>query len=307
MIPVLLSLFACVESEPAATETTTALGDGSDSPAFRAELIDYDAETDGILVAELVEEVLGTPPRYPRVESIAPVNLDGYVTIALPTPGEDGPDSVRYRVIFREARTDGSIGPIRESWQPALVWSQSATVAGAPAGWSVEAGRRGQREWSAIGSAEVELRLRTESELVIGGPFTVSGVVADAGTSIRIALLDEDTPIEGVVGMVAEGMWGLRVDDDLGLTLGQFLRPVAFLDADDDLAYDPASEAQVGIACARADESFIRWLAEPTEVRAADVLTRSRATPGWNAWVATGETGHPLFDASRVRIAATCE
>ncbi len=307
MTLVLLSLFACAESESAPMETSAALGVQDDAPSFTAELIDYDAETDGILVAELVEEVLGTPPRYPSVRSSVPVNLDGYVSIALPTPGEDGPQSVRYRVIFRESRGDGSIGPIREAFQPALVWSESGNVTGAPAGWAVEAGRRGHREWSPIGSADVELRLRTESELVIGGPFAVEGVVADIGTSIRIALLDEGTPIDGVVGIVAEGMWGLRVDDDPGLTPGRLLRPVAFLDADDDLRYDTDSEAQIGIACARADESFIRWFAEPTEVRAADLLTRSRSTPGWNAWVATDEIGHPLFDATRVVIAEVCE
>ena len=104
MTLVLLSLFACAESETGPTETTAALGEHTDSPSFTAELVDYDAETDGILVAELVEEVLGTPPQYPSVRATVPVNLDGYVSITLPTPGEDGAESVRYRVIFREAR-----------------------------------------------------------------------------------------------------------------------------------------------------------------------------------------------------------
>lgn len=307
MLTVLFFAAGCADPSSDAWLDEAPLAPGDSAVVFSAEIDGYDIEADGPLVAQLVEEVPTSPPDYPTVAAQVVVTGSGAFNLELPVPEDESVVSVRYRIVVRERLADGTAGVIREAWQPVLVWNDAADLAGAPAGWSLETRRGGQVSYSAVVDANLELHLAVQPELVVGGPFVVPDVVTDPGSSVRVALLADDEPVEGVVGLVVNGVWGLSLEGDPGLPAYALLRPVAFIDVDGDLAFDPTTEPPLGLACARSAEAFVRWFPPPSEVRGADWMMYTRTTPGWNAWVQGDRGGNRLFDATRVRIDTACE
>lgn len=307
MLTVLFLAAGCADPSVDANLDEAPLEPGESTVVFRAEIEGYDIDVDGPLVAQLVQEVPSTPPTYPFVDAQVQVTPSGAFSVELPTPTDESIASIRYRLVVRERLEDGTAGVIREAWQPVLVWSEIGDLTGAPAGWSLELRRGGQVFHSDIVDENLDLHLAVQPELIVGGPFVVPDVITDAGSSVRVALLADGEPVEGAVGMVVNGVWGLQLDGDPGLEGDVLLSPVAFVDADGDLAYDPDSESRLGVACARSAEAFVRWFVAPTEVQVADRMMQARAVPGWNAWVAGGRAGNRLFDATRMRIDTDCE
>jgi len=297
----LLAACAVEDHQPAALDA--ALGEAEPAEVLFGEVQDLDPETDGPLLAQLIEERLGEELSYPSVLAVVPVAASGLFTIELP---ELGTEYGRYRLLVRERLGDGTPGAILTAWQPAVVYDADGDVA-RPAGWSFEVTRAGQVFTTEVDDVSIPLRLRPAAELVVGGPFVVPEVATDAESDVRVALMADGEPVEGAIGAVAAGVWGMRLDASIEVPDGALLRPVAFVDVDGDLAYDPDSEPELGVGCARGAEAFVRKFAAPVDVPVADWMTRARAVPGWNAWAAGGPEGHRLFDASRMVIDAACE
>ncbi len=304
MSALLLLTLACADSsEPEATAAP--LSGGGGGTFFRVEIPDYFAGDDGKLVAQLIEDVPGAPGSVVSPTLQVPVTEEGYFELELPTPLADTIDNVRYRVAVREALADGTGGAFLAIWSPLLTWHAAADAAGAPKGWSTERSTRRGLSWTPVEDAELKLSLLPVESLVVGGPFDVADIVTDAGSNVRIALLEGDEVVEGAVGMVLDGTWALMLDGAPETERNQ-LRPVAYIDANGDLAYDPASEARIGLACAEDAEAFVKWVDAPYTVAAADAVKKHGASVGWNSWRAGGRVGGPTHDTV-VRISATCD
>lgn len=304
MSALLLLTLACADSsEPEAT--IAPLSGGGGSTFFRVEIPDYYAGDDGKLVAQLIEDVPGAPGSVVSATMQVPVTEEGYFELELPTPTEESIDNVRYRVALREALADGTAGAFRGIWSPRLTWHAAADAAGAPPGWSTERSRRGTLSWTPVEDAELKLSLLPVESLAVGGPFDVPDVVTDAGSNVRVALLDGEDVVEGVVGMVLDGTWALMLDGAPDTERSQ-LRPVAYIDANGDLGYDPTTEARIGLACAEDVEAFVKWIDAPYTVSLADAVKQHGASVGWNAWKAGGRVGGPTHDTV-VRISPTCD
>ncbi|GDX80373.1 hypothetical protein LBMAG42_21840 [Deltaproteobacteria bacterium] len=304
MSALLLLALACADS--AVPEATSApLSGAAGGTFFQVEIPDYYAGDDGKLVAQLIEDVPGAPGSVVSATMQVSVTDEGYVSLELPTPTDESIDSVRYRFALREALADGTAGAFRGIWTPRLTWHATSDAAGAPPGWSTERSTRSGLSWTPVADTELKLSLLPVESLVAGGPFDVPDVVTDAGSNVRVALLDGDEVVEGAVGMVLDGTWAIMLDGAPDTERSQ-LRPVAFIDANGDLAYDPASEARIGLACAESSEAFVKWIDEPYTVVAADSVKRHGASVGWNSWMAGGRVGGPTH-GTVVRISPTCD
>lgn len=302
-----LFLLACAELPDEATRDDAALSPGDSEVVLRAEINGYDVELDHHLLVQLVEEAATTPPSWPVVVAQVPVSEAGGFTLELPTPDDGETEYVRLRVIVRDALPDGMAGFIREAWQPVLVWADADRDDGTPAGWSLEVRRGGQVFHTPVKDTWLDLQLRLQDELVIGGPFVVPDITTEPGSNVRVTLVSDDGPVEGAVGMVVAGVWGLRLEGNPEVSGEQPLRPVAFVDLDGDLALDGDTEPVIGAACALDHEAFVRWFEEPAEVRKADWLVLNHAAPGWNGWASGGRSGNRLYDPTRMRIDTDCE
>jgi hypothetical protein len=295
---------ACAPESPDTVEDTIAGLGGTDIPLFIAELDGYDPAFDGPLVAELVEQVPGTPPTY--LAPIADVHPDlaGIMTFELPT-ADDDVDVMRFRVAVREERAGGVKGPIRGMFAPTIVWQREASESGAPEGWSVETRRRGETAWEPMDRGSIPLSLAPEPERTLTGPFDVTGL--DPMASVGVALMHDGDVVPGIFGMAVGGIWAIHLDGEPSGFAGARLRPVAWVEADGVLGFDPETEEIIAQACATGQAGFARWMSEPRSITAADVLVLARATPGWNAWRGEGLRGRALGEDMSFYMAETCE
>jgi hypothetical protein len=303
-MPILFFALACADLADEVTPTTAALTAPS-GPVLHIELVGYDVDEDGPIVAQLVEEVRGRPPTFGDVHAEVPVTADGFAYVEMPEPADDV-RFVEYRLVLRSALADGSVGPIRELWPPSLVWNYDLTPGAAPAGWSVETHDRGVSAWSPVSGANVTLDFFPRDSFTVGGPFTVPDIATDAGTTVGIALMAGGEVLPDFIGTVVNGEWGLRLDGPPD-TDSALLQPVAYVDTDGVLGFDPETEVLVGLGCVRDTEAFVQWIDEPWDVNVADRIQKHHQSVGWNALV-TG--AHPLASAvstGRMRMDASCK
>jgi len=300
---VLLSLACAPESTPSFDETVAPLEEAGPS-RFTAELEGYEPALDGPLMAELIEQVPGTPTTYNPPTARQAIAASGAIEFELPSAPE-GVDSMRYRVAIRVEKRDHTSGAIRAMFAPVLVWSSEETEAGAPEGWSFETGRGDGVEYEALGRPGIALALTPEPELTLTGPFTATGI--DPLDTVGIALLADGEPVPGIVGLAIGATWALVLDGEPAGFVGGHLRPVAYLESDGELGFDPEAEERVGEACAMGVPAFVRWMAEPMEPLQADVLTFAHATPGWNAWRGETRRGRAITGRAPIQIAEACE
>ncbi len=300
-------LFALACTAPSAediTATSAALGADS-APVFKAEITDYLSEDDGPLLAQIVEQFPGKPASFGAVLAEGVVEVDGYISLAMPAPPV-GETSAEYRVVIRQAMADGSGGAIRELWPPSIVWSYDLTPGAAPAGWSIREADGGHPAWRSFGIEPLILGLRPVEEFTVGGPFAVPDVSTDEESTVAIALLAGGEVVEGVVGAVDNGVWGLHLEGPPD-TEGGMLQPVAYVDSDGFLGFDPETEAAIGVACVRDTGAFLRWFDEPSDVAVADQIVHRHQSVGWNALTGTsGPKGRAVLE-DRVRMSASCD
>ena len=134
--------------------------------------------------------------------------------------------------------------------------------------------------------------------------MTVAGL--DAFDTVGVALLRDGEPVPGLLGLAMGGVWALHLD---GQPLGvgsSHLRPVAYLESDGVLGFDPEEEEVVGEACSLGAPAFVRWLPAPLSPDAADSLTFAHATPGWNAWRGEGKRTGALRGDAAIVMSETC-
>lgn len=303
-MPFVLLSFACAPEIASSLDETVAPLEEFDAPLFSAELEGYDPAFDGPLVAELIEQVPGTPARYNAPTARLPIGSSGAFEFELPSAAE-GIDSLRYRVAIRAENGDHTSGAIRAMFAPVLVWSRSDVEGGAPEGWSVETGRLDSVAYEALGRPGIPLALTPEPELTLTGPFTVTGI--DPLDTVGVALLRDGEPVPGIVGLAIGSNWALILDGEPAGFVGSHLRPVAYLESDGELGFDPDVEEVVGEACATGAAAYVRWMAEPMEPLQADVLTFAHATPGWNAWRGETRRGRALVGRAPMTIADSCQ
>ena len=300
----LLSLFfACAPETPSLPESTVAALGEEEFALFTAELVDYDPAADGPLVAELIEQVPGTPPTYSAPFGRATIGADGFIELGLPEAAE-GISTMRYRVAVREERADHRSGPIRAMFQPVLVWSSADTEDGAPFGWSVESRQRGELAYEPLGTPGIPLTLTTQPELTLTGDFTVAGI--DPMQPVGVALLQGGEVVPGAVGMAVGSIWGLVLDGEPAGFSMRSLRPVAYLESDGELGFDVETEEVIAEACATGSAAFVRWMPEAMDPLQADILSLARATPGWNAWRGEGRRGRALPASAPMVLAESC-
>ncbi len=296
--------FACA---PESLEITS-----TDAPLAEVETLvvrvdGYDPAVDGEMVVDLVPYMAGSPAVYGSPVAYGVVQVDGDAEIPLPVGPEPLDDELleaRFRVVLHPL-IDGVPGPVQALLPDSLVWRDLGDPQGAPTGWSVEKKRGNSTTWRTLPElVKLPMNFLTEEELTLGGP-----IMLDGDAEVGVVLVAGGEIVPGVVGVAMDGRWGLHLNSvpTALRSAGAQAHPVAYVERDGELGWDPKVEPRVGEACVAGRPIGVSAQPETIDVGEAAAMAAQRLVPGLNAVRSEYGRAVGVRDIDSVELAASCE
>ncbi len=267
----------------------------------------YDPAIDGEMVVDLVPYMTGSPAVYGSPVAYGVVQPDGDAEVPLPVspePLDEELPEARYRVVLHPL-VDGEPGPVQALLPDSLVWRDLGDPQGAPTGWSVEKKRGNSTSWRTLPDlVKLPMNFLEVEELTVGGP-----ILLDGDAEVGVVLVAGGVIVPGIVGVAMDGRWGLHLDSvpSAMRAPGTLAHPVAYVERDGQLGWNPAIEPRVGEACVAGRPLGVSAEPETSDVGEAAAMAAQRLVPGLNA--VRSEYGRALGvrDIDSVELVSSCE